>query len=57
MGNPRDGEKFHPTAKNLLISPTRKIPINKFTSSAFKSTISSLPNSDFHLITLYKLHL
>ena len=31
-GNPGDGEESHPTAKNLLISPTRKKPINKFTS-------------------------
>ena len=56
MGNSGDVEKSHPTAKNLLISPTRKILLNKFTSSAIKSVIPSPSNSNFHLITLYKLH-
>ena len=32
MENPGDGEKLHPTAKHLPISPTRKKSINKFTS-------------------------
>ena len=27
MGNPGDGKESHPTAKKLLISPTRKIPL------------------------------
>ena len=52
-----DGEESHPTTKNLLISPTRKIPLNKFTSSFIKNGFPSPSNSNFHLITLYKLHL
>ena len=32
MGNPEDGEESHPTANNLLISPTRRKTINKLTS-------------------------
>ena len=39
----------HPTAKNVLIYPTRKIPVMKFTS-AIKSVIPSLWNSNFHLL-------
>ena len=42
---------------NVLIYPTRKFPIMKFTSSAIKSVIPSPWNSNFHLVTLYKLHL
>ena len=42
MGNPGDGGKSQPTAKNLLIFPTRKILLNKFTSSAMKSVTPSL---------------
>ena len=57
MGNPGDGGESHSTAKNLLISPTRKIPFNKFTLFAIKSVIPFPSNSNFHLITLYKLHL
>ena len=41
MGNPGNGEKSYPTAKNLLISPIRKIPFNRFKSFAVKSLISS----------------
>ena len=29
MGNPGDGEKSYPTAKDLLIFPIRKIPLNR----------------------------
>ena len=43
MGNPGDGEKPYPTAKNLLISPIRKFPLNRFKSFAIKSFIFSLP--------------
>ena len=42
---------------NVLIYPTRKFPIMKFTSSTIKSVIPSPWNSNFHLVTLYKLHL
>ena len=52
MGNPGDWEESHSGAKNLLISPTRKAPLNKFTSAAIKSVISSPSNSNFHLITV-----
>ena len=57
MENPGDREEFHLTAKSLLISPTRKTLLNKFTSSVIKNAISSPSNSNFHLITLCKLHL
>ena len=52
-----DGEEFHLTAKSLLISATRKTLLNKFTSSVIKNAIYSPSNSNFHLITLCKLHL
>ena len=52
MGNPGDGEKSYPTAKNLLISPIRKIPLNRFKSFAVKSFISSPSNSNFQVIIL-----
>ena len=40
-GNPWKGEESHQTGKSLLISSIRKIPLNKFTSSAIKSAIPS----------------
>ena len=52
MGNPGYGAESHPTAKNLLISPTKKIPLNEFTSSAIKNVIPSSSDSNSHLITL-----
>ena len=57
MGNPEDGKKSYPTAKNLLISPIRKIPLKRFKSFAVKSLISSPSNSNFQLIILCNLHL
>ena len=57
MENHGDGGESHPTTKNLLIFPTRKIPLNKFTSSTTKIVIPSPSNSNFHLINLCKLHL
>ena len=63
MGNSGVGGKgewgwgFYPTTKNFLISPTIKIPLHAFTSSAIKNVIPSLSNSKFHVITLCKLHL
>ena len=57
MGNPGDGEKSYPTAKNLLISPIRKIPLNRFKSFAVKSFISSPSNSNFQAIILCNPHL
>ena len=50
-------ENTHPTAKYLLISATRKIPLNKFTCSANKNLTPFPSNSNFPLITLYRLHL
>ena len=44
-------------SQNLLISPTRKILLKKFTSTTIKSFVPSPSNSNLHLITLYKLHL
>ena len=44
----------HPAFKNLLISPTRKTPLNKFTFPAIKNVIPSQSNSNFNIITLYK---
>ena len=41
MGNPGDEEKSYPTAKNLLITPIRKMLLNRFKSFAAKSFISS----------------
>ena len=49
--------RIQANSKNLLISPTRKILLNKFTSSTIKSFVPSPSNSNLHLITLYKLHL
>ena len=56
-GNPGNGGEYQLNAKNLIIFPTRKILLNKFTSSAIKNVILSPSNSNFHLIILYKLHL
>ena len=36
MRNPGDVEEYQSTAKNLLISPSRKILLDKFTSSTIK---------------------
>ena len=49
MGNPGDGEKSYPTAKNLLTSP--------ISSFAVKSFISSPSNSSFQVIILCNLYL
>ena len=57
MGNPGDGEKSYLTAKYLLISRIRKIPLNRFKSFAVKSFISSPSNSNFQVIILCNLHL
>ena len=57
MGNPKDGGKSNPTAKNLLISPIRKIALNRFKSFAVKSFISSPSNNNFQVIILCNLHL
>ena len=57
MGNPGDGEKSYPIAKNLLISPIRKIPLNRFKSFAFKCFISSSSKNSVQVITLCNLHL
>ena len=51
------GEKSYQTSKKLLISPIRKIPLNRFKSFAIKSFISSPSNSNFQVITLCNLHL
>ena len=47
----------HPRAKKLLILPTRKSSLNKFTSSPIKMSVIPLSYSNFHVIILYKLHL
>ena len=57
MGNPGDEEKSYPLAKNLLICPIRKIPLNRFKSFAVKSFISFPSNSNFQGIILCNLHL
>ena len=57
MGNLGKGKKSYPTAKNLLISPIRKILLNRFKSFVVKSFISSPSNSNFQVIILYNLHL
>ena len=57
MGNPGDEEKSYPIAKNLLICPIRKIPLNRFKSFVVKSFISSPSNSNFQVIILCNLHL
>ena len=54
IGNSGDG---NPTPKNLLISPIRKIPLNRFKSFAVKSFISSPSNSNFQVNILCNLHL
>ena len=41
MGNPGDEEKSYPIAKNLLICPIRKIPLDRFNLS--QSKVSFLP--------------
>ena len=51
------GRKTHPKAKNLLISPTRKIALNKFLSFLIQNEITPPSTSNFHIITLYKFHL
>ena len=56
MGNPEYEKESQLTTKHLLIFLTREI-LYKFTSSAIKSVIPSPTNSNFHLMTLYKLHL
>ena len=54
MGNLGDRGKYQPTAKNLPISPCRKIFLDIFLSPPIKSVIpSSTSNSKFHIITLY----
>ena len=57
MGNPGDVKKSYPTTKNLLISPIRKIPLNRLKSFAVKSSISSPSNSNFQVIILCNFHL
>ena len=52
MGNHENEGKSYPSAKNLLISSIRKIPLNRFKSFAIKSFISSPSNSNFQVITL-----
>ena len=52
MGNPGDGEKSYATAKNLLISPIRKNPPNRFKSFAVKSFISSPTNINFQVMKM-----
>ena len=46
-----------PSKNPQLYLPTRKISLNKFTSSPIKSIVTSPPNSNFHVIILYKFHL
>ena len=52
-----DREEPQPTVKHLLVFPTKKIILNKPTSSTIKSAIPSSSNSNFHLVTLCQLHL
>ena len=54
---PGDWGEYQPTYKNLLIYPTGKTLLNKFTSSDVKSVILCSSNRSFHLITLYNLYL
>ena len=49
--------KPYSTAKNLLIFPIRKIPLNRFKSFAIESFIYSPSNRNFQVITLCNLHL
>ena len=57
MGNLGNGEKSYSTAKNLLISAIRKIPLNRFKSFAVKSFISSPSSSNFQVTILCNIHL
>ena len=57
MENLGDEGISYATAKYLLISSTRKIPLNRFKSSTIKIVIPSPPNNSFHVITLSVLHL
>ena len=57
MGDSGDGGKSYPAAKSLLISPVRKIPLNRFKSFAIKSFITSPLSSNYQVITLCNLHL
>ena len=52
MGNFYNGGESHSTAKNLLISSPKKVPLSKSISSVMRSVIPSPSNSNFHLITL-----
>ena len=52
-GNPGDGEKSYPTAKNLPIYCIRKILLNRSKFFAVKSFISSPSNSNFQAIASY----
>ena len=45
-GKPWDEGKSYTTAKILLISPIRKIPLNRFNSFAIKSFIPSPSNNN-----------
>ena len=57
MGNSvGDGESYL-TIKTFFISPSKKKPLNRFTSSTIKRVIPSLSNNNFHVINLCKLHL
>ena len=49
MGNPEDGGKSYLTAKNLLIYPIRKIPLNRFKFFAIKNFISSPIKQQFSI--------
>ena len=57
MGKTGDGGEYQSTARNLLISPCRKIFLDMYLSPTIKSVIPSTSNRNFYLITLYKLHL
>ena len=56
-GQPWDGGKSYPTAKNLFFSLIWKIPLNKFRSFLSKSFVSSPSNRNFFVLTLCNLHL
>ena len=56
-GQPWDGGKSYPTAKNLFFSLIWKIPLNRFRSFASKSFVSSPSNRNFFVFTLCNLHL
>ena len=57
MGNPGEGEKSYSIAKNLLISPIKNIPLNRFKSFIIKSFIYSPSNSNVQVIILCNLPL